>query len=112
MTVQYNLWDLVKGDCDRLMEVKITAIKGKKFDRLIQGDRSLRCCLIQVRQYIVPKYDCLIKKLCNLTATSQQPCDHCALVAKSGTYTKLNCQVNVAWIADLKVDLRSTKKYI
>lgn len=29
MTVQYNLWDLVKGDCDRLMEVKITAIKLK-----------------------------------------------------------------------------------
>lgn len=28
------------------------------------------------------------------------------------TYTKLNRQVNVAWIADLKVDLRSTKKYI
>ena len=39
-------WDLVKGDCDRLIEVKITIIKGHNLttDRLIEGDR-----LIQVR---------------------------------------------------------------
>lgn len=37
-------WDSLKGDCDRLMEVKIAEINAKKIvalatDRLIQGDR-------------------------------------------------------------------------
>lgn len=37
-------WDSAKGDCDRLIEVKIAEINAKKIvalatDRLIQGDR-------------------------------------------------------------------------
>ena len=49
--------------CDRFIEVNITVIKGKKFralttNRLIQGDRLIRC-LIQIRpiQTASSKYD-------------------------------------------------------
>ena len=41
-TIQTGRWDSIKGDHNRLIEVKIILIKGKEFrdfDRVIQGGR-------------------------------------------------------------------------
>ena len=61
-TIQIGRWDLLKGHHDRLMEVtaqlkqKLQRLFIYKFgtsttDRLIQGDRLMRCRLVQVRLY-------------------------------------------------------------